>query len=120
MLSEPLAITVDSVAQSLPAISREKYSSTYRAVDASVGTLFRTVKISHQLGNRARREIRLDLEKIAVDALTTENFRASASIYLVINEPISGFTDAELINEVAGFLGFTNGTTVGKVLGGES
>lgn len=121
MLTEPITLTVNAVAKNLPAVSREPEASVYRSEDGVEANLFRQVKVSHQhTSQRHRRLVRLDLTRIAADPLTSDNMNVSASVYLVIDEPLSGWTDTELDYEVQALFGFLSTSNVGKILGGES
>jgi hypothetical protein len=45
---------------------------------------------------------------------------ASHSVYVVIDHPIAGFSNAEIDDDVAGLVGWLTSANVLKVLGGES
>jgi hypothetical protein len=45
---------------------------------------------------RFRREVRLQSTKVATDPISAVNVEAGASVYLVIDEPRAGYSDAEL------------------------
>lgn len=115
MFADPQSVTVNAVAQSLPAISREELSSVYRKDDGTY-----TLLISHSEAKRNRRTVRLTRRKIAVDPLTSENVEVSHSIYIVIDAPISGFTNTELKDDTLGLTGWLSSANILKVLGGES
>lgn len=92
MLSSPQSVTINAVAKTLNRITTEKSASSYRTDDG----IFE-LKISHQInGKRARRMARLNQVVIAADPLTAVNSSQTAGIYIVIDEPSFGFTDAEL------------------------
>jgi hypothetical protein len=67
--------------------------------------------------------VRLDSQKIAADPLTAGiNVLASASAYLVVDVPKTGFTAAEakaVVDALAAYLSASSGAVVSKVLGGE-
>lgn len=115
MFADPQSVTVNSVAQSLPAIRRDDFASSYRKDDASY-----TLKISHAEGARNRRVVRLEHRKIAADPLTADNTEYSMSTYLVIDAPPVGYTNTELKDIVLGLTGWLSSANVLKVLGGES
>lgn len=117
MFADPQSVTVNAVAQSLPAISRNGTKSIYQKADGSY-----TLTISHQTTkSRERHLVRLDHRKTVSDPLTpANNVDVSASVYIVIDNPILGFTDTELSNDTAGLLAWYNATNVGKSLGMES
>lgn len=115
MLADPQTVTVNAVAQTLPTTVRGVNESKYTE---DIGEY--DLHISHQLGTRKRRVIRLNHTKIAADPITAVNASVSASMYLVIDEPAWGFTDTELGDDIAGLLVYMDATLIGKVLGGES
>lgn len=117
MFSDPQTVTVDTVAQVLAAVSREPMKSTYRE---DVGEY--ELIISHQEGkSRDRRTVRLNRRKVTSDPfIPAQNVEVSHSIYLVIDEPIAGFTNAEIADDVAGLCAWLTEANVLKVLGGES
>lgn len=115
MLTDPQSVTVNAVAQSLPAISREELASLYRKDDGSY-----TLKISHAEGSRNRRVVRLEHTKVATDPLTAQNATVGMSTYLVIDAPPWGYTNTELKDIVLGLTGWLTSANVLKVLGGES
>lgn len=115
MFADPQSVTVNAVAQSLPAIKREDFSSSYRKDDASY-----TLTISHAEGKRNRRVVRLENRKIAADPLTADNTEYSMSAYLVIDTPPVGYTNTEAKDIVLGLTAWLSSANVLKVLGGES
>jgi hypothetical protein len=64
------------------------------------------------------------MTKIATDVfLPDTNKQVSASVFLVIDQPVVGFTAAELKDMVSGLLGLLSASTYSvttKLLGGES
>jgi hypothetical protein len=115
MLADPQSVTVNSVAQSLPAISREELASLYRKDDGAY-----TLKISHAEGARNRRVVRLEHTKVAVDPLTAQNATVGFTTYLVMDAPPWGYTNTEMKDIVLGLTAWLASATVLKVLGGES
>lgn len=118
MLADPQSVTINSVAQSLPAVSRLKNQSQYAKDDATV-----ELTISHSYGKRTRRVARLDFNKIAADPLTAQNARFSMSAYLVVDLPPVGFTNAEakqVVDGLTAYLTASTGAKVTSILGGES
>lgn len=115
MFPDPQSVTVNAVAQSLPAISRKDLASTYRKDDGSYELI-----ISHQEGNRNRRVVRINHRKIAADPLTADNTEYTSSFYLVIDVPPVGYTLTEMKDIVLGLTGWLTSANVLKVLGGEN
>lgn len=117
MFSDPQSVTINSVATSLPRVLIGAGNATYRSADEAV-----SLRISHQDSkNRRRRMVRLDWIIVAADPLTAENTSQTAGVYLVVDEPVVGFTDAQLGYIVDALLDWA-GTAgnISKLLGGES
>lgn len=115
MFSDPQSVTVNTVAKSLPLTSREGMKSIYTEDDGE-----HQLTVSHQKGNRNRRVVRLDHTKIAADPLTAVNTYVGASVYVVIDEPQWGYTDADLDYLAQALCDWLSSANVLKVLGGES
>lgn len=119
MLSDPQSITIDGTAYSMPRISSGNLQSQYSSADGST-----RLKVSHTVSNRERSLVRLDLSKIGEDPLQSTVSRTyTASVYLVVDRPLNGagFTDAELVDAIAGFTDYlaVSGFSA-KILGLES
>lgn len=92
MLSSPQTVTYNTVAKDLHKVIDDKTSSVYRNSEGDF-----EFKVSHQQsGSRTRRMVRLDRSVIAADPLTAVNASQKAGVYIVIDEPRFGFSDAEL------------------------
>lgn len=116
MLADPQSLTVNAIAVSLPRISVEADDTVYRNLD---GTL--EFKVSHtESASRKRHQVRVDFNKIAADPLTAENQKITGSVYIVIDEPVVGFTDAELGHYVAALAGWLTTANVAAVTAGQS
>lgn len=119
MLADPQSVTINSVAQSLPAVARGSNNSIYQKDDGTV-----KLSVSHQYGKRTRRTVRLDFSKISADPLVpAQNQKVSMSTYLVIDQPITGMTITELkqvVDALTAYLTASTGAKVTSVLGGES
>jgi hypothetical protein len=116
MFADPQSITVNAVAQSLPATARNGTSSEYTKDDQTY-----KLTIGHQYGNRKRFTVRVDTNKIAADPLASaNNQRYSASAYLVIDGPNVGYTNAELRDLATALSAWATSANLLKVLGGET
>lgn len=114
--ADPQVVTINAVAQSMPRIQTEGGSSTYRTADETL-----QMKISHQSSkSRVRRMVRVDKTVIAENPLTAVNSSQKLGVYLVIDEPIFGFTDADIDYVVDGLVGWLTPANIAKVLGSES
>lgn len=114
--TDPQLVTINDVAISMPRVESAGTSSKYRAADMNHG-----LQISHQTTSkkRVRRQVKLDLRRIVADPLTAVNDYEAASVYMVIDEPEYGFTDAELTLAIQGFIAWFTAGNIAKVLGSE-
>jgi hypothetical protein len=94
MYADPQTITINSVAESFV---RQGSTQPGRlgVFSTSDGEFTLNVR-QDSTAKRFRREIRLSQKKVAADPISAANAEVSASVYLVIDEPRWGFTDAEL------------------------
>lgn len=119
MLADPNSVTINAVAQSLPATVRGVNTSTYTKDDGTV-----QLSIAHTYSRRNRRQVKVTQTKISSDPLVpTQNQKFSMSAYLVIDTPVAGFTNAEqkyLVDALTKWLTDTSGANTTKVIGGES
>lgn len=119
MLADPQSVTINAVAQTLPAVARGVNNSIYSKDDGTV-----KLSISHQFGKRTRRTCRLDFSKIVSDPLVpAQNQKVSMSSYLVIDHPITGLTNAEIkyvVDALTAYLTASSGAKVTSIVGGES
>lgn len=116
MFADPQSVTVNAVAKSLPAISRDENASTYR-----MDTGDYELVISRTFGKRNRFVVRLNAKKIAADPLTaSNNLEYRMSTYLVLDAPPVGYTNTELKDIALGLVGWLTSANVLKVLGGET
>jgi len=98
--ADPQSIKIGSTTYSLPRISTGGMSSEYANEDGSV-----SLKISTTKGRRRRQVIRLDQTKITDDTFDdSRNISVGESVYLVVDRPEYGFTNAQALEAVKGFL----------------
>lgn len=113
--ADPQSIEVDGTAISMPRVSSNEVSSTYKKAD-----LASSLKISHsQSKGRLRHMVRFDNRAVVADPLTAVNDYETLGVYLVIDEPEYGFSDADIDNIVDGFLAWFTTANIAKVLGNE-
>jgi hypothetical protein len=116
--ADPQSVTINAVANSLPRVSSDKNSGAFQKDDATV-----KLTVSHQYGARTRRTIRLDHRKIAPDVFTSDNKQYSMSTYIVVDAPVTGYTNAEIKQVVDGLTAYLTASTGAKItqlLGGEN
>lgn len=114
--TDPQSVTINAVAQPLPRISAPTGAGSFQKDDGSY-----KLTISHQMGKRTRRNVRLDFSKVAADPYAPAiNNRYTGSVYLVIDHPPSGgWTNTEIKDIVLGLTGWLTSANVLKVLGSE-
>lgn len=117
--ADPQSVTINAVAQSLPRTSSGVNAGVFTKDDGNV-----RLSVQHQYGKRTRRTIRLDHSKIAADPLiSSTNIKYSASVYLVTDAPITGYTVAEmkqLVDALTAYLTASSGARATQLLGGEN
>lgn len=98
MFADPIAnVTYNSVAQTLPRTSTQGNKSVYRKSDGSL-----VATISHQSSkNRIRSMLRLDRN---ID-VNSDNVLETYGAYVVLDRPVSGFSETDVINLVTALTG---------------
>jgi hypothetical protein len=83
-----------------------------------------TLSVKHSSSKRVRHEIRLDHRKVAPDPLQpATNVPYSMSVYLVVDEPKSGYSLAEakqIVDALTAYLTASSGARATQLLGGEN
>ncbi len=115
MLADPQSVTINAVATSLARTLAGPNSNEYSSADGLTKMITRQA-IS---ATRFRREIRLSQQKVAADPISGLNKQLGVSVYLVIDEPRSGFTDTEIGYLIDALKSWSTSTNYNKVLGGE-
>lgn len=113
-LADPQSIN----SQTLARTGLSETSGTFTAADSTA-----VMKVSHQYGRRKRHTVRFEHSKVAADALTAQNMRVGATVYLVADVPPEGYSIAEqqaLVSALCAWLTDDTGANTAKVLGGES
>nr|QDH88190.1 MAG: hypothetical protein H4Bulk4625658_000003 [Leviviridae sp.] len=104
-----------------PRVSSGDFKSVYETSD---GLNKLTLSTTTSNSSRKRHLLRIDVEKIATNPFEEARKEPiSASVYLVIDRPFTGYTVAEMKKLVEGLVGLASATTysvVEKLLGGES
>ncbi len=117
MFTDPLSVTYNAVATPLPRVDSGNRRALYESADDAL-----RLTIAHTNGKRQRSELRLDHQKNVADPLNPSVYRpVNASLYLVANRPVVGYTDAEvqlIMDALLGFIGVSGNKT--KFLGQES
>lgn len=117
MFADPQSVTINAVAQSLPAVSRGPTASEYRKDDATV-----LMTIGHQYKvDRNRFTIRLEQTKTAPDPLVASNNKVyGQTVYIVLDKPVVGYTNSEAQLLATALVTWCTPANLLKVLGGET
>jgi len=119
MLSDPQSITISGNAISLPKTGTGPSSGTFTSADTATSEV-----VSHAYGKRVRRAARLNISKISADPqLPSANTRSTASMSVVWDVPLNGYTVAEIKAAWDGFaaqLAVSSGAMVTQILGGQN
>lgn len=116
MFADPLIL---SIAGENVSFARTKIGPDTNLYSTADGLKTFSVKQT-QTASRFRREVRLSVKKVAADPISSVNKEIGASAYMVIDEPKSGFNDAELYLLVDPIKWFLTEATTNRVLGGEA
>lgn len=123
-LTDPISITLNSVAVSLPKTSVGENKSAYTKDDGLVKISVSHQEVGKNNGAKTRRVIRLDTTDVAADPLLAGvNREVPFEAYLVIVDPKIGLTLAAKKDKVTSLLTYltaSSGAVLTKILGGES
>lgn len=119
MYADPQTITINSVPFTCNRVALGDMSATYRSADEAV-----QLRISHKAAkDRIRRMARIDQTIVATDPLTSVQDYESAGVYIVVDEPKVGFSDAQLqyiVTALTTWLTASTNANTTKLLGSES
>lgn len=118
MLADPQSITTSAGAKSANRVLTGTALGRFSAGDGTT-----VVEVQTDPGKRIRTVARLIENKIAPDPLTTANTRVGQTIALTINRPLDGFSEAEVLASVKGFIGWLTAATdanLKKIIAGEN
>lgn len=115
MLADPQSVTINAVATSLPRTQAGPTQNVYTSAD---GNTIMTTK-QNTTSSRFRREVRLSQQKIAADPISAVNKQIGVSVYMVIDEPLAGFSDTEIGYLIDALKTWASSANYLKVLGGE-
>ena len=114
MLTSPLVLTISGVDTDYNRVITKETASQYASATGE-----KTIDVSHQATSKRKRHmVKVTSMKIAADPLTSVNVQQSASVHIVIDEPIVGFSDAELDAIVQGLKTWLSTANVTAVLSG--
>lgn len=112
---------VAAVEVTAPRVSSGDFKSIYETSD---GLNKLTLSTTETGSNRKRHLVRIDVSKLTTNIYEeAKKQEVSASVYLVIDRPVAGYSVAEMKKLVEGLVGLLSATSYAvteKVLGGES
>lgn len=118
MLADPQSITIDGVTKTLPRILTGTQEGRFADANTSI-----SVESTSKNG-RVRTVARLHAVKVTSDPLvSTTNILVDDSIALTFNRPTSGFSDADVLAQVKGFIAWLSASTdanLKKIIAGEN
>lgn len=119
MFNDPQSVTVSAVAQSLARTGSGIGFGTFSTNDGNYG-----MEVRQSLGKRFRRTVSITSKKYSADPLRpAENVPVSATIRIIVDAPVQGFSAADLEALYVGFvanLAASSNTNLKKLLGGEA
>lgn len=117
--SDPISITIDGTAYTLPRTSTQGNKGRYSTSDGLIA-----VTADHQYGSRYRHVIRIDHSKITSDPfIPAQNAKTGMNAYLITDYAPQGYTNTEVQKVTQGFLTWLTSSSYAnyvKLLGGES
>lgn len=117
--ADPQKVKVTETEVELPRVNTGSFKSEYLSADGLTELILSTAN-----GRRKRHMARVNLTKIVPSVLnSSQNEEVSSSVYVVIDRPVTGFTNAELKKVVEGLVTFLSASTysaTNKLLGSES
>jgi len=118
--SDPITITVNSVAKVMPRIATKTEGNTSSSTYATADGMWELF-ISHARSKgRVRSLVRFTQKGIVVNPLDSTNDYDTLIDQRVLDRPEFGFTSTQLSQQVAGFSAWEDATVVGKLFGTES
>nr|QDH89571.1 MAG: hypothetical protein H4BulkLitter24272_000002 [Leviviridae sp.] len=120
-LADPQSITINAVTTPLPRTFSEGSESAYTSADG----LWK-LSVNHNLvkQGRTRHLLRFDHAKVTPDPFVpSQNVKVGSAIYMVVDVPPAGYTNAELMQVFTGFNTLCTASTnalIAKLIGGES
>lgn len=117
--SDPLSVTIDGTAYSLPRVNTSGNRGRYQTGDGLIA-----ITADHQYGTRNRHVLRIDHSKITADPfIPTQNSKVGMNHYLIFDVPVAGYSPTDVLKIYQGFKGLYTASTdalITKLLGGES
>jgi hypothetical protein len=115
MFSDPQSITINGVAKSMARIAIDGFKAIYSTADE----LFKLTLSHTKSKGRIRSMVRVDQRAIVADPLTSVNDYETLGVYLVVDRPDYGYTQAQVDYVIAGLKTWLDTTASGKLFGQE-
>ena len=110
--ADPQKIKISGVETSLPRVRTGDLKSSYESNDGLIDLTYSTLEKSARLHHVAR----VDHSKITSDPyIPTQNQKVGLSVYLTINRPEVGYTNAEVLAIVTGLIEQLTAETSAKI-----
>jgi hypothetical protein len=111
-IADPISVDIGAGAVSLPRIGFGQTSGIFQSADTKLKVTF-----SHATGKRIRSVARLDVNKIAPDPLfPAQNTPYSMAMYVVVDVPLVGFSQADQQGVYTGLTGMLNATSYATLI----
>jgi len=118
LFSDPQSVTINAVAQSLPRTGSSLNRGKFTKADGTVA-----ISVTQNTGRRNQHAVRLDHSKIITDPLASDrNLPVSMSVFLTVDVPATGYTNAEqqqMVTALADWLKASTNANTDKLIGGE-
>lgn len=114
MFADPLSVHIFGADTPFPRVgsSTPGRLSVYRTSDGLT-----EVNVRQDVSaKRKRHEFRITRFKVAADPVSAVNQSVSASVFIVVDEPKFGFTDAELNEMTQGVIKWADGPNLGSLV----
>jgi hypothetical protein len=116
MLTDPINLTINAVSVAHPRTSISPTQSVYTAADGTTAVVIKQTSTKERL----RHEIRVIQNKISADPLVpATNVKRGLSVYVVVDEPIVGFTDVEIGYIWSALFSYFGSSAMQRVCAGE-
>lgn len=96
MYSDPITVTVATVAKSLAKVGSSLNQSVFRTADRAY-----QFTITQTSGRRNQARVRLDNNKVVTDPLASDrNIPVGMSVYTVVDTPLTGYSVSEVKDQI--------------------
>jgi len=118
--TDPITVTINSVAKTMPLISRDGQSAFYQTSDQVYGLSIRHTNYRKDRKDRVRTLVVLTQRKVVPDPLTAVNDYETISNSWQLDRPLAGFVVGDIDLDCQGFKAFLSTANVTKLFARES